>query len=78
MSKVRIVVDVDVHDEQLLNEYVEQRWKECLGPPMEDPIDVRLPVRVLEALVLSNENPSPDEYGIQIGDCRSWVLGVVD
>ena len=65
MTTIRMVIDVIVLDEDALNQYAEERMAACWGERFaEETTD--LPSRVYEALVASNENPSPSDYGIEI------------
>ena len=73
MKRVRMVIDVFVEDEDALNEYAMQRMSDCWGEHFaEETPD--LPRRVFEALIGSNENPSPSDYGIAIGDTEVYEL----
>lgn len=73
MSTIRLVIDVEVHDEGLLREYAERRVREAWQESLDVVTDDSLPQIVLEALVLSNENPSPDVYGLEIVDYHAEV-----
>jgi len=58
---------VNVNDKQALREYAERRYEACWFnhkplPSTEEAL--------AEALIASNENPSPDEYGIELLNWR--------
>lgn len=63
---IRLTIDLDVTNEPALRAYAAKRvaaaWKESLA----DLTDGSVANFALEALVLSNENPSPADYGIDI------------
>jgi hypothetical protein len=61
---VQVSVKVVVTDREALLAYVKRRYAASWFDTEWEPAD--LPEAVLEALVVSNENPSPDEYGIEI------------
>lgn len=69
--RTRFWVEVEVHDEEALRDYVQRRWWATLGVPPIDGHgdDYSVGQLVLEALVLVNENPSADEYGLEITNC---------
>lgn len=70
---VRIVVDVIVRNEELLHYYAIGRMEECWGTAFaEETPDI--PRQVYEALIASNENPSPDQYGIELGDSEVYFV----
>lgn len=63
----RIVVNVEVEDEEKLVAYARDRYEKSWGNEIEEETgeDETLVSRcLLEALLFSNENPSPVEYGI--------------
>ena len=73
-KRYRLFVDVEVTDPQLLHEYAARRTRESFGPsttlesltiPGGDEDDLTM-TAIAEALINSNENPSPDTYGIEI------------
>ena len=72
-TKIRMVIDVIVEDEEALRAYALERMTKCWGANFaaETP---DLPRMVYEALIASNENPSPDEYGIAIGDTEVYEV----
>jgi hypothetical protein len=72
-ARIRMVIDVIVEDEDALRAYATTRMTECWGEAFaaETP---DLPRMVYEALIASNENPSPDEYGIAIGDTEVYEV----
>jgi hypothetical protein len=61
---VQLSVTVVVTDREALLAYVKRRYAASWFDSDWEPAD--LPEAVLEALVVSNENPSPDDYGIEI------------
>lgn len=67
--QVEIGVTVLVSDPDALRDYVRRRYAACWFDAEWAPAD--LPEAVLEALVLSNENPSPADYGIEILESRA-------
>lgn len=71
--RVRMVVDVYVDDEDELRKYATARMSECWGTNFALGT-TELPRMVYEALIGSNENPSPDEYGISIGDSEVYEV----
>ncbi len=62
---------VRVTDREALEAYARKRYAACWFDEDWEPAD--LAQAVLEALVTSNQNPSPDEYGIEILDSRAAV-----
>jgi hypothetical protein len=73
MSKVTLTIEVEVEDEAALRAFAhtqrEKFWRDAdawlAGKP-------ELGEIVFEALVLSNDNPSPLDYGIELAK-YSWV-----
>lgn len=61
---VRIILDVAIRDEKLLMNYAKQRHKGCWEDNGWEPRNIA--EAVYEALIASNESPSPAEYGIEI------------
>jgi len=66
---VEISVRVVVSDPDALRSYVLRRYAACWSDEEWAPAD--LAEAVLEALVLSNENPSPADYGIEIVESQA-------
>jgi hypothetical protein len=67
MKRVRIQLDVIVHDEDMLFEYAERRVRACWQESLENISPGRtVEGAVYEALIASNENPSPMDYGIEL------------
>lgn len=64
---VLLTIEVDVVDEEALRDFAADRYSKAWPGTELDP-DTDLPQVVLEALVLSNDNPSPADYGIEISD----------
>lgn len=62
--RVRLTIDVTVEDQDALTKYAKQRFAACWFDNDWEPRSSG--DAVAEALVLSNENPSPDMYGISI------------
>lgn len=65
--RVRLVVDVDILDQDVLLAYAKKRtdamrWGDILDGLEGDELVIGA---LTEALLISNENPSPDEYGIE-------------
>ena len=63
----RIVVDVEVEDEEALLQYARERYRACWFNEMEEVLgddETEVQRALLEALLFSNENPSPADYGI--------------
>lgn len=65
---VEISLVIGVTDPAALQKYARERYASCWFEEWE-PAD--LGEAVLEALVVSNENPSPDDYGIAILDSQA-------
>jgi hypothetical protein len=61
---VHLRLSVSVADPEALRDYARRRYAACWFDEEWAPGD--LAEAVLEALVLSNENPSPADYGIEI------------
>ena len=65
MQLYRITFEVAVEDEALLRAYAQEQrevaWRDGQEWMADKP---SLPEVLMEALLFSNENPSPDEYGI--------------
>lgn len=67
MTTATITVSVNVHDEAALDAYLRDRWAVLDGPDGDkEPRNYSAPAKVLEALVLVNENPPPLDYGLEI------------
>lgn len=64
-KRVTLLVEAKILDEEKLREYAGKRYEACWQAPLPD---LELPSIVLEALVISNENPSNDLYGIELID----------
>lgn len=64
MTRVRLYVEVDVFDEDVLRKYAQKRYQQCWGEDIPDPLGTA----VFEALIGSNEGPSPNEIGVCIAD----------
>ena len=71
-KRVVLTVEVDVTDEPVLREFANQRYLKAWGHDI--PEGTGLETAVLEALVISNDNPSPDEYGIEIASYEAHEL----
>jgi hypothetical protein len=69
---VVIGMSVRVRDPEALRAYARSRYAACWFDGEWEPAD--LAEAVLEALVISNENPSPDDYGIEILDAETSEL----
>lgn len=71
---VRVVVDVRIDDAEKLRAYATKRYAACWFNDtfIAEADDVAIDVR--EALVASNENPSPNDYGIDIVDIAAEVV----
>lgn len=73
-AEVTLTIKVVVHDEAKLVEYAKAVYQMAWDDAEWVPADIG--EAVLEALVLSNENPSPDEYGIDLEDWNVTVKEV--
>jgi hypothetical protein len=69
---VRITIDVAVHDADALTDYARDRYADSWADTAWTPADAA--EAVLEALILSNANPSPMDYGIEIRHHTANVL----
>lgn len=70
MKTYRVVFEVTVTDEELLLEYANERLEACWRSSLQEmTMDGEEPVEraLLETILFSNENPSPDAYGIEFG-----------
>lgn len=67
-KRVTMVVEVKVIDEAKLRKYAGERYEACWSNPLPD---LDLSSIVLEALVISNENPTNDTYGVELMDSFS-------
>lgn len=70
MSTYRITFDVTVEDERLFLAYAQKRVDECWACDLESlvgPDETLVGRALVEAVVFSNENPSPDEIGLEFG-----------
>jgi hypothetical protein len=66
-QRVRLTVDILVHDEAKLREYAERRCRAVWQDPLWTFQGDSLAGAVYEALIGSNENPQPtDSYGVEI------------
>lgn len=75
-SMVGIRQEVVVLDELALWQFALQQYRACWRQEManeKDAEDMTLDTAVLEAVVLSNCNPSPVDYGLEIDDFQSYV-----
>ncbi|MBS1861878.1 MAG: hypothetical protein JSS68_09215 [Actinobacteria bacterium] len=63
-AQVDLSVRVQVSDPEALLDYARRRFAACWFDSRWSPES--LAAAVLEALVVSNENPSPADYGIEI------------
>ena len=70
--QVQLSLKVVVTDREALCEYVKRRYAACWFESDWEPAD--LAEAVLEALVVSNENPSPDEYGIELLETQATLM----
>ena len=68
MSRVTVCVTIEVENRNRLYEFARDRYAECWGNPTWEPANEA--EAVYEALVASNMNPSPAEYGIDIVDVK--------
>lgn len=77
MSMYLVTALVEVVDEPKLMEYAEERVRKCWQDSLEsmrDRRETRVERALVEALLASNENPSPDEYGIEFHEMRcEWL-----
>jgi hypothetical protein len=71
-EQVQVRFKVVVTDRDALREYVKRRYAACWFERDWEPAD--LAEAVLEALVVSNENPSPDEYGIELLETQATLM----
>jgi len=69
---ITLLITVNVEDPEALVEYARRRYEACWQDPSWEPVD--LADAVQEALILSNENPSPDDYGIEIDYCEAQIV----
>ena len=63
-------VYVDVINEDALTAYADRRVQACWKETLEDMLvdgEEKIERALIEAILYSNENPSPDEYGIEFG-----------
>lgn len=70
MVTYRITFDVNVNNEDALIAYARERFQECWFDTLDSIVssnETLVERALLEALLFSNENPSPDEYGIEFG-----------
>jgi len=72
MMKVHLAIEVWVLDPEALVEYAKWLYAQAWSDPDWEPDDIG--EAVLEALVVSNLNPSPDAYGIEIGSRSATVV----
>lgn len=66
----RIEVYVDVIDAPSLIAYADRRVQACWSDDLDNLVvggESKVERALIEALLFSNENPSPDEYGIEFG-----------
>lgn len=68
MTTYRVQADINVTDEEALIRYARERFRAC----WQDSLDVvvqggesLVERALLEAVFFSNENPSPDEWGVE-------------
>lgn len=72
---------VHVEDEDVLIEYANERVKACWQDSLESMRDrgqTLVEAALSEALFASNENPSPDQYGISFQEIRVQSLDIQD
>lgn len=70
-QQVTLTITVNVEDPEALEEYARKRYEASWQDSSWRPADLAEAVK--EALVLSNENPSPVDYGIEIERCEAHL-----
>jgi len=75
-ATVLLSLKVRVNDAQALRGYATKRLGVAFGQTQEEANAIPLAQLVLEALVLSNENPPPEDYGIEILDQECHAVGL--
>lgn len=68
---------VYVEDERALIDYADKRTHECWDESVHNLVDkdeTLVERALVEALLASNENPSPDEYGISFEQLRAQMI----
>jgi hypothetical protein len=70
--EVQVSVRVMVNDPKALCEYAKRRYAACWFDDEWEPADLAEAVK--EALVVSNENPTPEDYGIELLDSQASVV----
>ena len=71
MAKVHISISFEVTDPAALTAYARKRYAACWGDTAWQPGD--LSEAVYEAMIASNEGPSPDIIGLEIIDATYEV-----
>lgn len=64
----RVTAVVRVSDKRALIDYADKRTYVCWQDSLSNMAGAKTPLveqALLEAIIISNENPSPDEYGIE-------------
>ncbi len=75
--RVRATLYVEVTDELALWGFAEERYRRAWFCEMfddKDPEELTLESAILEAIAYSNDNPSPDTYGIEFVDRATKVI----
>jgi hypothetical protein len=71
-TRIRLMIEVHVVDAKALTDYARKRYKACWEEDLEQSAGIGQ--AVLEALVISNENPTPSDYGIEINNYEAVVV----
>jgi hypothetical protein len=70
--RVRLLVDLEVHDERLLREQARNSYRKLYGDSDWEADDVG--EAAVEALILSADTPAPNEIGIEIIETRAELV----
>jgi hypothetical protein len=70
--RILLSVEIEVTDEKVLRNFASDRYKKAWSNDL--PMDMPLENVVMEAVVLSSDNPDPDEYGLQICETEAAVI----
>jgi len=68
---IRLIVDVHVTDARALIRYARKQYEKCWASDLVEEQGRSLGAHVYEALIASNDNPSPMDYGIEILDHKT-------
>lgn len=76
--RYRICTEVEVTNEDALLRYARERYRACWQDSLDSMVvggESLIERALLEAILFSNENPSPDEWGVEFYTAEVTDLG---